>query len=79
MFIIPLIIIVSLIIILAWMYAIIPQKHDEREGVEGTPFVSVLVAVRDEEQTIERCLRALVNLNYPKHDHKSISCVTTIT
>jgi cellulose synthase/poly-beta-1,6-N-acetylglucosamine synthase-like glycosyltransferase len=31
----------------------------------GTPKVSILIAARDEEATIERCLRALAQLNYP--------------
>ena len=66
MFIISIIIIVSLILVLVGMYFLVPQDVNNQKGVEGIPFVSVLVAVRNEAMTIERCLEALVCLNYPK-------------
>ncbi|WP_046243935.1 glycosyltransferase [Hymenobacter terrenus] len=44
-----------------------PRPRDPRRGPlrTGRPRVSILVAARNEEVSIERCLRALANLNYP--------------
>ena len=55
-------------------------KSPEREW----PFVSVIVAVRNEEQHIERCIRSLMNQDYPSgrfeilisDDHSSDRTVT---
>ena len=38
---------------------------DEKTGYDEIPFVSVLIAARNEEKNICRCLEALARLNYP--------------
>ncbi len=41
------------------------------QGESNLPFVSILVAARNEELNLEKCLRALMKLNYP-HDRMEI-------
>jgi cellulose synthase/poly-beta-1,6-N-acetylglucosamine synthase-like glycosyltransferase len=38
---------------------------DIKTGCSNTPFVSILIAARNEEKNIHRCLEALASLNYP--------------
>ncbi|GAB2538094.1 glycosyltransferase [Spirosoma aerophilum] len=38
---------------------------DTRTATDINPFISILVAVRNEEKTINDCLNALINLDYP--------------
>ncbi len=40
-------------------------ERDEAEAVEPAPFVSVVVAARDEETHIEACLRSILANDYP--------------
>lgn len=46
----------------------IRDKRDLTIEKKDTPFVSILLAVRNEENTIVRCLNALSNLNYPQFE-----------
>jgi len=41
------------------------MPQETRDGVAWEPFVSVIVAARDEEDTIGRCLHSLVRQDYP--------------
>ena len=41
-------------------------KRERRAGNNFEPKVSVVVAVRNEEETLEQCLASLVDLDYPK-------------
>ena len=55
---------IHLLLILSWLalkHSSVDCTHDD------LPEVSVLVAARNEEENIERCLNALLQLNYPKH------------
>jgi cellulose synthase/poly-beta-1,6-N-acetylglucosamine synthase-like glycosyltransferase len=48
------------------LLVMLPQRRQRRLGARGPrPRVSILVAARNEEASIERCLRALANLTYP--------------
>jgi cellulose synthase/poly-beta-1,6-N-acetylglucosamine synthase-like glycosyltransferase len=38
---------------------------DVKTGYNETPFISILIAARNEEKNIDRCLEALARLNYP--------------
>ena len=38
---------------------------DPSEPAAETPFVSVIVPARDEEQSIEQCLTSLLDMDYP--------------
>lgn len=66
------VLVIAILIILAFvnvqvytLYRI--QKPEERfNEPKGEPIVSVLLAARNEEQNIERCLRSLTELDYPK-------------
>lgn len=51
-----------LTLIIIWL----KDQKNESGPLPNFPFVSVLVAVRNEEQNIIRCLDALSELNYPK-------------
>lgn len=55
-------VIIDLLLILFW-YA---HHRTHHELPVDLPKVSVLVAARNEEQNIRRCIHALLNLNYPK-------------
>ncbi|PJJ52892.1 glycosyltransferase [Hymenobacter chitinivorans] len=47
-----------ILLLLVWPRPALPR-------LTATPKVSILIAARNEEATIERCLRALAGLNYP--------------
>ena len=52
-------------LLLIWFWYAHHQAYNESPA-EGLPKVSVLVAARNEEQNIGRCIHALLSLNYPK-------------
>jgi cellulose synthase/poly-beta-1,6-N-acetylglucosamine synthase-like glycosyltransferase len=53
----------SFILLLIIIYVV--KSADEKTGYNETPFVSILIAARNEENNINRCLQALARLNYP--------------
>lgn len=56
--------VVDLLILLLFLFNY--RKFDSNE-LDILPMVSILVAAKDEEQTISRCLDSLLNLSYPQH------------
>ena len=66
LFIIVLIFIVLIYIILTFFFSY-GLGQEKRYNSEFEPNVSIVVAVRDEEQTLETCLASLANLDYPKN------------
>jgi cellulose synthase/poly-beta-1,6-N-acetylglucosamine synthase-like glycosyltransferase len=65
MFELAIILLVFLYVIQVIIYLIASNKKFPRLADEELPTASVIVAVRDEEIVIERCLKALENLQYP--------------
>lgn len=63
MFVAVVIILVSLILV---MHFVLPRKVDIQQDLKEAPFVSILIACRNEEYSITRCLTAISHLNYPK-------------
>lgn len=57
---------IPIIIDLLFLLISLFHKKDEAIKPSKTPFISILVAVRNEEQNIQRCLEALLTVNYPK-------------
>lgn len=55
-------IIIDFLLLMIWLF----DKEEVQQKKAGLPPVSVLVAVRNEEKNILRCLEALVALQYPK-------------
>lgn len=55
-------IIVDGLLLLVWLF----KREKVEEKLPMLPFVSVLVAVRNEEKNVQRCMEALTALNYPK-------------
>jgi len=53
---------VDLVLILLWIFNFKKNHHVRNDQ----PFVSVLVAARDEEKNLARCLDSLIAVNYPE-------------
>lgn len=49
-----------------YLLPISTQKEDQKQP-ENLPFISVLLAARNEENNIKNCLQALCNMDYPLH------------
>jgi len=61
----------SCVFVIYFIYAALLVFLNDKDSGHGTeadalPFVSVLVAARNEEKNIERCMQALIELDYPK-------------
>jgi len=61
------VILYNLILIIRWQSFF--KEYPSQES-ESCPFVSILVAVRNEERNIERCLNSLLHQNYPKDNYE---------
>ncbi|MEQ8576750.1 MAG: glycosyltransferase, partial [Fulvivirga sp.] len=59
------VILTDICLIVCWIYFKNRRKEEHKVPVEW-PKVSILLAVRNEEENIERCLSSLVALDYPK-------------
>ena len=57
---------IVLLLVLLWITRF--KKYDPL--VPYQPMVSILVAARDEEENIERCLRSLIALDYPREKYE---------
>jgi cellulose synthase/poly-beta-1,6-N-acetylglucosamine synthase-like glycosyltransferase len=56
-----------LLIQVALFFFVAARKKEPIIAVHDWPFISILVAARNEEKNIKRCLQALTDLDYPKH------------
>lgn len=59
------VILTDICLIVCWIYFKNRRKEEHKVPVQW-PKVSILLAVRNEEENIERCLSSLVALDYPK-------------
>lgn len=58
---IVIVLIVDFSLIILWLF----KYSDEKGGITDTPFVSILVAARNEERNLGRCLESLLAVDYP--------------
>ena len=52
---------VDLALILLW----ITNYKDKSDGIQETPFISILIAARNEQENLADCLDSIINLDYP--------------
>ncbi len=55
------VLLVDLLLIVLWLF----NYQDEHDGITGTPFVSILVAARNEEKNLGDCLESILAVDYP--------------
>jgi cellulose synthase/poly-beta-1,6-N-acetylglucosamine synthase-like glycosyltransferase len=56
-----LVLLVDISLIILWL----TNYKDSNNGIKNTPFVSILIAARNEEDNLVDCLRSLLDLDYP--------------
>ena len=56
----------GLMSLFAWGFRRVRQTSRRQTSAEALPFVSVVVAARDEAASIEACLTSILNADYPK-------------
>jgi len=64
------ILVIYLLIQLVQLYSLYTYKNGKDRSPLSTPLVSILLAVRDEEENIIRCLDGLNELDYPKESYQ---------
>jgi len=61
-----LVLLVDFSLIILWL----ANYKDSKDGIGDTPFVSILVAARNEENNLADCLQSLLDLDYPDDQYE---------
>ena len=61
-----LVILVDFGLIILWLV----NYKDTKGGIKDTPFVSILIAARNEESNLANCLQSLLDLDYPEDKYE---------